>query len=291
MRNPLNEAATAIYLELRRRQDWGEINVSLSEESIAFLKESSARGKPDSIKPMELAHSPKNQSEADVAASGRKEIPDPPSLKLTSGDANTRLKELQLLVAADTWCQSQLSPGKRIVFGDGNPSAEILFCGEAPGAEEEIAGTPFVGAAGQLLNKVIQAMGLGREDVYIANIMSYRPPISGGVGNRAPTEAEMRYCLPYFLAQLEIVNPKVVVALGRTAVDGLLGFDRKRKMTQFRGKWQSFKNWKVMPTFHPSYLLRNESLSVKRQVWEDMMEVMREAGIPISDKQKGFFLR
>ena len=132
-------------------------------------------------------------------------------------------------------------------------------------------------------------MGLDRKEVYIANIMNYRPPMPGSVGNRPPAEDEMAYCLPYLIAQMEIVQPDVVVALGKTAVDGLLGRDPKRRMTKIRGQWNAFKGIPLLPTFHPSYLLRNQSMKTKRLVWEDMLTVMERLKMPITDKQRGFF--
>jgi uracil-DNA glycosylase family 4 len=172
----------------------------------------------------------------------------------------------------------------------GSPEAEIFFCGEGPGADEEEQGEPFVGPAGQLLTKIIQAMGLTREKVYIGNIMKWRPEMPTEWGNREPTPAEVAFSLPFLRAQLAIVRPKVIVALGKTAVNGLLGPDPRRRMTAFRGHWQEFAGTPLMPTFHPSYLLRNQAMAVKRQVWEDMLAVMERVGMEVSEKQRGFFL-
>ena len=171
----------------------------------------------------------------------------------------------------------------------GNLNAKIFFCREAPGADEEIQGEPFVGKAGQLLTKIIAAMGLSRSDVYIGNIMNWRPEVPKG--NRPPTEEEMRYCLPYLKAQIEIVNPQIVVALGMTAVNGLLGFDPSRRMGKIRGHWHSFEGRDLMVTYHPSFLLQYASAAMKRLVWEDMMAVMERAGMDISEKQRGYFLK
>ncbi len=190
----------------------------------------------------------------------------------------------------DEWCKSQVKPGKKVVFGVGSLDAGIFFCGEAPGQEEEIEGEPFVGPAGQLLTRIIRAMGLERSDVYIGNIMNYRPPMPTPVGNRAPELNEMAYCTPYLKAQLEIVQPKVIVALGNTAVEGLLGHDPKRRIGRIRGQWMEFAGIDLIPTFHPSYLLRNQTLATKRLVWEDMLAVMEKLSMPVSDKQRGYFL-
>lgn len=293
----MSDALTAIYLELLRRHESGEKSVFLSPEAMQYLREKasvSARssevagsGVADRARPP----SPVVGQAAPVAAEPPSimDVPAPPELQLTEGSPEEKLEELRRKALADPWSLSQLRPGKQLVFGTGSLRASIFFCGEAPGADEETEGIPFVGPAGQLLTRIIGAMGLSRDEVYIANIMTYRPPMESEVGNRAPTAEEIAYCLPYLLAQLELVNPRVVVALGRTAVDGLLGVDRKRRMTQFRGTWQRFREFDLMPTFHPSYLLRNDSLAVKRQVWEDMLAVMGRVGMEISEKQRGFF--
>jgi DNA polymerase len=176
-----------------------------------------------------------------------------------------------------------------VVFGVGNLDAELMFVGEAPGADEDRQGEPFVGAAGQTLTKIIQAMGLSRDRVYIANILKCRPDTPGqSSGNRKPTPEEMQTCIPFLHEQIDLIRPKVLVALGGTAVEGLLG--KTVPMTRFRGNWQAYRGTPLMPTFHPAYLLRNQSNSTKRQVWEDMMKVMDKLGLPISDKQRRFFL-
>ena len=217
-----------------------------------------------------------------------KPIPAPKKFSLPDGDKQTRWNALREIVLGDKVCAEHLRPEKKIVFGVGALDADIFFCGEAPGADEEIQGEPFVGKAGQLLTKIIGAMGLSREQVYIGNIMNWRPETPKG--NRPPTEEEMAYCLPYLKAQIEIVKPKVVVALGMTAVNGLLGFDPSRRMGKIRGHWQKFENADLMVTYHPSFLLQYASPQMKRLVWEDMMAVMERVGIPISAKQRGFFL-
>ena len=152
----------------------------------------------------------------------------PPVVVLPAGDKSSRWAALRELVRTDATCRVHLRPGKQAVLGVGNLDARIMFVGEAPGAEEEIQGEPFVGPAGQLLNRMITGMGLQRPEVYIGNIMNWRPdlPVAGGgaqIGNRPPTREEMAYCLPYLRAQIEIVRPEILVALGATAAQGLLG--------------------------------------------------------------------
>ena len=169
------------------------------------------------------------------------------------------------------------------------PDAEIMFVGEAPGADEDAQGEPFVGRAGQLLTKIIKAMGFGREEVYIANILKCRPDVpAGSFGNRAPTPREMQTCRPYLMEQIDIIKPKVIVALGAVAVEGLLG--TRAPMRELRGRWESFDGTPLMITYHPAYLLRNQSPSEKRKVWEDMMLVLERLEKPVSEKQRNYFL-
>ena len=159
---------------------------------------------------------------------------------------------------------------KNIVFGEGNPNAELVFVGEAPGRKEDIEGRPFVGEAGRLFTRIIKAMGLERKDVYICNVVKCRPP-----RNRDPEADEIKACFPFLEAQLRIISPKVICTLGRIAAQTLLGKDFK--ITKQRGNWYSYKDIPVMPTFHPAYLLRNPS--EKRLVWEDMKKIMEKLGL------------
>jgi uracil-DNA glycosylase family 4 len=152
-----------------------------------------------------------------------------------------------------------------LVFGDGPSDARLMFVGEAPGADEDRQGVPFVGAAGQLLNKMLTNLGLRREEVYIANILKSRPP-----GNRDPEADETAACLPFLRKQIKAIRPRVIVTLGRIAAHALLG--TKEPLTRLRGRWQQYDHIRVMPTFHPSYLLR--APSERRKTWEDMQLVM-----------------
>ena len=155
------------------------------------------------------------------------------------------------------------------VFGVGNPEARVLFIGEAPGADEDAQGLPFVGRAGQLLTKMIEAMGYTRDQVFIANILKCRPP-----GNRTPTPQEMEVCIPFLLRQVRIVRPKTIVALGATAVKGLLRTNQG--INSLRGHWHDFNGIPLMPTFHPAYLLRMPV--AKRDAWADLKLVLARLG-------------
>ena len=200
--------------------------------------------------------------------------------------AFARLRER---VLACRTCSHLASSRKNVVFGVGDINAELMFVGEAPGADEDEQAEPFVGKAGQLLTRIIQTMGLSRGDVFIANILKCRPDTPGQAsGNRKPTAEEMQTCIPYLHEQIDLIKPKVIVALGATAVEGLLG--KTIGITRLRGQWRSYRGIALMPTYHPAYLLRNQALSEKRRVWEDMLQVMERLGLLISDKQRNYFL-
>ena len=187
-------------------------------------------------------------------------------------------------------CEHLASSRRTVVFGVGNIEAELMFVGEAPGADEDQQGEPFVGAAGQLLTRIIQAMGLTRDTVYIANILKCRPDTPGqSSGNRKPTPEEMQTCIPFLHEQIDLIRPKVLVALGGTAVEGLLG--KTIGITRLRGTWKVYRGIPLMPTYHPAYLLRNQSPMEKRRVWEDMLKVMEKLDLPISEKQRNYFLK
>ena len=199
------------------------------------------------------------------------------------------LASVQARVAPCIRCPHLASSRTQTVFGVGNPDAEIMFVGEAPGADEDAQGEPFVGRAGQLLTRIIKAMGFARDDVYIANILKCRPDMpAGSFGNRAPTPLEMQTCRPYLIEQIDIIRPKLIVALGAAAVEGLLG--TRGTMRDLRGRWHSFNGTPLMITYHPAYLLRNQSPSEKRKVWEDMLQVLERLERPISEKQRNYFL-
>ena len=187
-------------------------------------------------------------------------------------------------------CPHLAASRKNVVFGVGDIQSPLMFVGEAPGADEDEQAEPFVGKAGQLLTRIIQTMGFARDTVYIANILKCRPDTPGQArGNRKPTAEEMQTCLPYLLAQIDLIRPQVIVALGATAVEGLLG--KSAGISRLRGNWQTFREVPVMPTFHPAYLLRDQGPVEKRKVWEDMLQVLEKLGRPISEKQRSYFLK
>jgi len=174
-----------------------------------------------------------------------------------------------------TRCKLHLQGRKQIVFGVGNPNADLMFIGEAPGADEDIKGEPFVGRAGQLLTNMIKAMGLQREDVYIANIIKCRPP-----GNRTPERDECDTCAPFLMRQIDAVRPKVIVALGAIAAKTLLAVSAP--MSELRGRWFDFRGTKLAVTYHPAFLLRDPRQ--KKETWKDLQMVMKDLGLPLPTK-------
>jgi uracil-DNA glycosylase len=171
---------------------------------------------------------------------------------------------------------------KNLVFGVGSPTARLVFVGEGPGADEDLKGEPFVGEAGQVLNRIITAMGLKREEVYICNVVKCRPP-----GNRDPETDEIAACAPFLLRQIQSVKPEVIVALGKFAAQTLLG--TKEPITKLRGKFRDFHGIPLMPTFHPSFLLHKQgegSMEAFWEVWDDMTQVLRLLNLPVPEKTR-----
>ena len=217
--------------------------------------------------PRPLANAPA-VSAAPAAASA-------PASLLGKEERQTRLAVLADEVKACVKCALHVER-KQAVFARGNGSSGLCFVGEGPGADEDAQGFPFVGAAGQLLDKMIAAMGIERDDVYVCNIVKCRPP-----KNRTPEPEEMNACMPYLVEQLSLVEPKVIVALGKTAVQGLFG--TAEGITRIRGRWRLYQGRiAVMPTFHPAYLLRNPA--AKREVWADLQLVLKQMGRAVPGK-------
>jgi uracil-DNA glycosylase len=184
----------------------------------------------------------------------------------------SRISNLESLAAEAHDCTKCKLAGTRtqVVFGTGNPNADLMFIGEAPGRDEDLQGKPFVGRAGQLLTDIVKAMKLSRDDVYIANVIKCRPP-----ENRNPEPDELDECRPYIRRQVELIQPKVIVTLGKFALQSLTG--KAHAVSAARGQWTEYEGIKVMPTYHPAYLLRTPS--AKKDVWNDMKKVMAELGI------------
>jgi len=223
-------------------------------------------------------------AEAGASASGGQPAPQPQRVGLDPVEAARELETLSAEVRQCRLCGLG-SLRTHAVPGEGSPRARIMFVGEAPGADEDAQGRPFVGRAGQLLDKIITACGLKREDVFIGNILKCRPP-----ENREPRPDEIINCLPYLQRQIEVIGPEVIVALGAHAAKTLL--NTIKSIGHLRGQFHEYYSGigrppiKLMATFHPAYLLRNYSEENRRYVWEDMKKVLTELGLPIPERGK-----
>jgi uracil-DNA glycosylase family 4 len=221
-----------------------------------------------------LSAAPKLESEIAVTmpTSSASRVPSQVAL---SSDPIAALRQIREDIGDCTRCVLHKQGRKQIVFGVGNPRAELMFIGEAPGADEDEKGEPFVGRAGQLLTNMIKAMGLSREEVYIANIIKCRPP-----GNRTPERDECETCSPFLMRQIETVAPKAIVALGAVAAKTLLAINAP--MSELRGRWYDFRGTKLAVTYHPAFLLRDPRQ--KKETWKDLQMVMKELGLEVPPK-------
>lgn len=211
------------------------------------------------------------------------------TIKLPEGSKEERLRYLREL--AQNWSPARNLHTLRdtMVFASGSPHAELMLIGEAPGYYEELQQEPFVGRAGEKLNQILKAMGLSRDLVYISNIVKFRPAIPNQkTNNRAPSREEIDACLPIIMNEIQVIQPKMILALGGTAAEGLLGL--QASVSSLRGRFHDLHGIPVRITYHPSYLLRSDSPKEKRKVWEDMLSIMERLNIPISEKQRTFFL-
>lgn len=295
------------------RVDRGEERIALSPPALQALREI-VKGRPavgSPVRPAAQAPSPKPVAE--VKSVLREEmvapfpsaavpqaapvVPAAPLTPIPRRSPSLPLEERVVRLAELRAAAENHAPAKALgtlrdimVFAVGNPEAKIMFVGEAPGAEEESKREPFVGPAGQTLTKMIKAMGLERSDVYISNICKFRPMIPNqGSSNRKPDPIEMASCIGFVQQEIEIIQPEVIVALGATAAEGLLGLSGVA-VGRVRAKFHDYQGTPLMVTYHPSYLLHNNSMSERRKVWEDLMKVMERVELPISDKQRAFFL-
>src|SRR5262245_43362248 len=277
MADPFDQLIDGTLQHLYALKEQGVRYVTVAPETLIGLRAAKAS-------PSQPEHRPLPARESNATATPSKIASGPTDPAKAQAMAELRERAMQCVK-----CPHLASSRKNVVFGVGNIDAAIMGVGEAPGADEDQQGEPFVGKAGQLLTRIIETMGLKRNQVYIANILKCRPDTPGqSAGNRKPTPEEMQTCIPYLHEQIELIKPKVLVALGATAVEGLLG--KTIGITRLRGNWHTYRGVPLMPTYHPAYLLRNQALSEKRRVWEDMLKVMESLALPISEKQRNYFL-
>lgn len=296
----MSRPVDAVIEFLKAQQAQGVKTVYLDEAARELLRELHRRvPKPARPEPQPAAPeppAPERQSAPNVLPQRAAEPPAPaaaPSTRLIVPESGTAAEKIAALIAqAKGWPPAVALKSLRdtMVFSCGNPEADLMLVGEAPGYEEEKLGEPFVGPAGQKLTEILRAMRLERSDVYISNIVKFRPATPRQTtNNRKPTPAEMASCLPFVRAEAAIVRPKCIIALGGTASEGLLGTNRP--VAAMRGTWHSFEGIPVRVTYHPAYLLHGrEAISDKRMIWEDMLAVMEKLDLPIDDRQRGYFL-
>tara|TARA_E500000178_G_scaffold149228_1_gene148862 strand:- start:17 stop:883 length:867 start_codon:yes stop_codon:yes gene_type:complete len=278
-----------IRQELKRLQAEGVDHVYVGDSTLEQMIQASA-DRPATKSKQATVGDLSSVPTQPVDAKKKNPFPAAPVLQLPEGSQSEQMQWLRQTVLDCSTCREHSGATGKVVFGEGSVEADLFFCGDAPGEDEARSGRPFVDKAGELLEKIISAMGLPRDQVYMANIMKWRPEHDKPFGNRSPTAEEMSFCLPYLQAQIKIVQPKVLIALGNTAISGLLGPDPARRMGAIRGTWQTLEGTPLMATYHPSYLLRRDDSATKRQVWEDMLEVMEKVGLPISQRQRAYFL-
>jgi DNA polymerase len=206
------------------------------------------------------------------------------------GTAAERMEALRAAAVGCGLCPNLAAARAQVVFGHGRVEAALMIIGEAPGAEEDQEGRPFAGDAGELLEKMLKVMGLSMAEVYATSVLKCHPFVAGEPGALRPPHAEeLERCLPYLAAQISLVQPKVIVALGAGAMHALFG--GKTPMGSLRSQWHEVQGIPVMPTFHPRYLLRNDDVRERRKVWEDLMQVMERLGLTVTERHRSFFLK
>ena len=285
-------AALEILLEeLRRQKSAGVRRVHLSDESMASLL--ALAGKTPTTTPTTTpspASKPSPTSKPSPATKPAVATPataDAPVFTLPAGTRSERMLALRQLVDACSETRKHLTPPQRALLGHGSLEAQVVFVGEAPSLEEMEIGQAFAGASGELLLRIIGAAGLVPADCYLVPVMGWRPEAPTAYGKRPPTARELAFSRPYLRAQIAIVEPRIVVALGAQAFEALHG--RTPTITQARGQWFDLDGIPLLPTYHPNYLLHNPSATAKRAVWEDFLGLLAKLGRPISDKQRAYF--
>ena len=291
------EALDILLEELKRQKAAGLRRVSVSDEAVATLK--ALAGAPvtapaAAAKPSPLAAAAVSRPSAPLpvapkpaAVAPTMVIADAPIFTLPGGTKPERMQALRQLVDACVETKKHLTGSHRALLGHGSLEAKVVFVGEAPSLEEMEAGKAFAGASGELLQKILGAAAISPADYYLAPVMVWRPEPPTQYGKRPPTAREIAFNLPYLRAQIDVVAPRIVVALGAQAFEALHG--RTPSITQARGQWFDLSGVPLMPTYHPNYLLHNPSASAKRAVWDDFLLAMEKLGLPISEKQRGFF--
>jgi DNA polymerase len=296
------EALDILLEELRRQKAAGVRRVSITAETLATLKSlagtpaahaAQATPAPAAIRPAATPAPAPARPVTPVAAPkpavvvSAAPIPDAPIFTLAAGPKAERMQALRQLVDACAETKKHLVAPQRPLLGHGSLDAKVVFVGEAPTIVEMEAGQAFAGESGELLQKILSAAAINPADCYFVPVMVWRPELPTQYGKRPPTAREIAFNLPYLRAQIDVVAPHAVVALGAQAFEALHG--RTPSITQARGQWFDLAGVPLLPTFHPNYLLHTPSASAKRTVWEDFLLLMEKLGLPISEKQRAFF--
>ena len=284
------EALDILLEELKRQKAAGVRRVSITADSLTALKALAgtpaapvAPPTPASTRPVTpVAAAPKPAVVVSAAP-----IPDAPIFTLAAGPKAERMQALRQLIEACAETKKHLIAPQRPLLGHGSLDAKVVFVGEAPTIGEMEAGQAFAGESGELLQKILGAAAINQADCYFVPVMVWRPEPPTQYGKRPPTAREIAFNLPYLRAQIDVVAPRAVVALGAQAFEALHG--RTPSITQARGQWFDLSGVPLLPTFHPNYLLHTPSATAKRTVWEDFLLLMEKLGLPISEKQRGFF--
>jgi len=291
------EALDILLEELKRQKAAGVRRVSITADSLTALKAlagtPAAPAAPAPTKPsvapatIRPAVTPTPAPARPVPPVAAAPIPDAPIFTLAAGTKAERMQALRQLIDACAETKKHLVPPQRPLLGHGSLDAKVVFVGEAPTIVEMEAGQAFAGESGELLQKILSAAAINQADCYFAPVMVWRPEPPTQYGKRPPTARELAFNLPYLRAQIDVTSPRVVVALGAQAFEALHG--RTPTITQARGQWFDLGGVPLLATFHPNYLLHSPSASAKRTVWEDFLLLMEKLGLPISEKQRGFF--
>ena len=291
------EALDILLEELKRQKAAGVRRVSITADSLTALKAlagtPAAPAAPAPTKPsvapatIRRAVTPTPAPARPVPPVAAAPIPDAPIFTLAAGTKAERMQALRQLIDACAETKKHLVPPQRPLLGHGSLDAKVVFVGEAPTIVEMEAGQAFAGESGELLQKILSAAAINQADCYFAPVMVWRPEPPTQYGKRPPTARELAFNLPYLRAQIDVTSPRVVVALGAQAFEALHG--RTPTITQARGQWFDLGGVPLLATFHPNYLLHSPSASAKRTVWEDFLLLMEKLGLPISEKQRGFF--
>ena len=295
----------AVYEELLRlksegvdrifiNSDTGELLNKLSNSSSSNEAKSNAESKSSKLLKSNTDSST-NKSKKELTDTDKKVInasfPKPTSINLPNGDKNSQMDWLRKQLESCSTCNAQIGGNEKIVFGSGNVDADIFFCCDAPNEEEATTGIPFTGSSGDLMLKVLNAMGINKDSIYTTHIVKWRSKDHKTSVSRTPNSEEIGFCASYLQAQIAIVMPKVIIALGKIAVAGLTSrVPANVVMKDIRGKWECVENIPTIFTYHPTYLLHNNTLRAKREMWEDMLAVMQKLNLPISEKQRHYFL-